>query len=95
MCRFGISQIARVTRGTAVCTAWRCSGFHILLDTLGLLSNVVVHPADVQDRDGAFLLLRRARRLFPFIKRIFADGGHAGGRWRSLSGGQEHGNCGL
>ena len=40
--------------------------------------NVVVHPADVQDRDGAFHLLRRARRLFPFIKRIFADGGYAG-----------------
>jgi len=40
--------------------------------------NVVVHPADVQDRDGTFHLLRRARRLFPFIKRIFADGGYAG-----------------
>ncbi len=40
--------------------------------------NVVVHPADVQDRDGAFHLLRRTRRLFPFIKRIFADGGYAG-----------------
>ena len=51
---------------------------HILVDTLGVLLNVVVHPADVQDRDGAFLLLRRARRLFPFIKRIFADGGYAG-----------------
>jgi putative transposase len=51
---------------------------HILVDTLGLLLNVVVHPADVQDRDGTFLLLRRARRLFPFIKRIFADGGYAG-----------------
>jgi transposase len=51
---------------------------HILVDTLGLLLNVVVHPADVQDRDGAFPLLRRARRLFPFIERIFADGGYAG-----------------
>src|SRR3974390_2571820 len=51
---------------------------HILVDTLGLLLNVVVHPADVQDRDGALLLLRRTRRLFPFIKRIFADGGYAG-----------------
>jgi len=51
---------------------------HILVDTLGLLLNVVVHPADVQDRDGAFDLLRRARRLFPFIERIFADGGYAG-----------------
>ena len=51
---------------------------HILVDMLGLLLNVIVHPADVQDRDGAFLLLRRARRLFPFIKCIFADGGYAG-----------------
>ena len=51
---------------------------HILVDTLGLLLNVVVHPADVQDRDGALHLLRRARRLFPFIELIFADGGYAG-----------------
>jgi transposase len=51
---------------------------HILVDTLGLLLNVVVHCAGVQDRDGAFHLLRRARRLFPFIKCIFADGGYAG-----------------
>src|SRR3981189_3633108 len=51
---------------------------HILADTLGLLLNVVVHPAEIQDRDGAFHLLRRARRLFPFIERIFADGGYAG-----------------
>ena len=61
--------------------------WHILVDTLGLLLNVVVHPADVQDRDGAFQLLRRARRLFPFIKRIFADGGYAGKKmacvWRT------------
>jgi transposase len=42
------------------------------------LLNVVVHPADVQDRDGALHLLRRARRLFPFIELIFADGGYAG-----------------
>ena len=43
-----------------------------------LSGTVVVHPADVQDRDGALHLLRRARRLFPFIERIFADGGYAG-----------------
>ena len=56
----------------------KCRKRHILVDTLGLLLNVVVRPADVQDRDGAFHLLRRARRLFPFIERIFADGGYAG-----------------
>jgi len=30
---------------------------HILIDTIGLLLTVTVHPADVQDRDGARLLL--------------------------------------
>ena len=40
--------------------------------------NVVVHPADVQDRDGAIELLRQSRRLFPFIEIIFADGGYQG-----------------
>jgi transposase len=50
----------------------------ILVDTLGLLLNVVVHPADVQDRDGALDLLRLSRRLFPFVERIYADGGYRG-----------------
>ena len=54
---------------------------HILVDTLGLLLNVVVHPADVQDRDGARLVLdQRTRRLFPFIERIFADAGYQGAK---------------
>jgi transposase len=54
---------------------------HILVDTLGLLLNVVVHSADVQDRDGAPLVLdRRTRRLFPFIERIFADAGYQGAK---------------
>src|SRR5271156_1850323 len=51
---------------------------HILVDTLGLLLSVVVHPADVQDRDGLREVLRTARRLFPFIERIFADAGYQG-----------------
>jgi transposase len=42
------------------------------------LLSVVVHPADVQDRDGARQVLRTARRLFPFIERIFADAGYQG-----------------
>jgi transposase len=52
---------------------------HILVDTLGLLLNVVVHSAAVQDRDGAALVLdRRTRRFFPFIDCIFADAGYQG-----------------
>jgi len=39
---------------------------------------VVVHPADVQDRDGGLLVLRAVRKLFPFVERIFADGGYQG-----------------
>jgi len=45
---------------------------------LGLLLSVVVHPASVQERDGAGDLLRVARRSFPFIERIFADAGYQG-----------------
>ena len=45
---------------------------------MGLLLSVVVLPAEIQDRDGAFELLRWARRRFPFIERIFADGGYQG-----------------
>jgi hypothetical protein len=48
---------------------------HILVDTLGLLLSVAVHPADIQDRDGvAFVLNASTRALFPFLERIFADG---------------------
>jgi transposase len=52
---------------------------HILVDTLGLLLNVVVHPADVQDRAGVRLVLdRRTRRLFPVVERVFAEAGYQG-----------------
>lgn len=40
--------------------------------------NVIVHPADVQDRDGGLLVLQAVRKLFPFVERIFADGGYQG-----------------
>jgi transposase len=39
---------------------------------------VIVHPADVQDRDGAEALLRQVRKLFPFVERIIGDGGYQG-----------------
>lgn len=45
---------------------------------MGLLLAVIVHPADVQDRDGAEPLLRQARRLFPFVERIIGDAGYQG-----------------
>ena len=49
---------------------------HILTDTLGLLICVVVHSAGVQDRDGACLLLEKARDRL--LKIVFADEGYSG-----------------
>ena len=41
----------------------------------------VVHPANLQDRDGAVLVLdERTRRLFPFLETIFADSAYGGAK---------------
>jgi putative transposase len=50
----------------------------LLVDTLGLLLAVVVHPANIQDRDGAEAVLLDARGRFPRLRLIWADGGYAG-----------------
>jgi len=39
---------------------------------------IVVHTANIQDRDGAKLLLEKAKGKFPRLKLIWADGGYAG-----------------
>ena len=41
---------------------------HIVVDTQGWLLAVVVHPADIQDRDGAKLVLQRMAGLFPDLR---------------------------
>ena len=51
---------------------------HIIVDTLGLLLAVVVHSADIQDRDGAKLVMDCIRYKYDSIVKIFADGGYAG-----------------
>ncbi len=51
---------------------------HLLVDTLGLVWGLVVHAADIQDRDGAKLVLDRVRGHFSRLKLIWADGGYAG-----------------
>jgi putative transposase len=45
---------------------------------MGLILEVVVHPADVQDRDGAKLVLEKLVGRFPRLKKIWADGAYAG-----------------
>jgi transposase len=55
---------------------------HILVDTEGLLMHAVVHPADIQDRDGGVLVLATLFGLFPFLKTLFADAGYQGPQFR-------------
>jgi len=51
---------------------------HILVDTMGLLLIVLVHAANIQDRDGAKLVINKARQYFGRLCLIWADGGYAG-----------------
>ena len=51
---------------------------HIIVDCLGLVIAVHVHPANIQDRDGAKDILSKLRGLFPFLTLILADGGYQG-----------------
>ncbi len=65
---------------------------HIVTDTLGLLVGLIVHAADIQDRDGAPEVLKSIRHRFPRLRHLFADAAYAGpklegalediGRWK-------------
>ena len=55
---------------------------HIVTDTQGNLVGAVVHPANIQDRDGACLVLGTIRHLYPWLRHVFADGGYAGKKLR-------------
>jgi putative transposase len=46
---------------------------HILVETLGLLVGLLVHPADIQDRDGPAGVIATIRSLYPWLRHVFAD----------------------
>ena len=56
---------------------------HIVTDTQGNLVGLVVHPADIQDRDGGSFTLASIRFRYPWLRHVFADGGYAGDKLRS------------
>ena len=60
---------------------------HIVTDTEGNLVGLQVHPADVQDRDGAVDVLVSMRSLCPWLRHLFADGGYAGDKLRDAMAG--------
>ena len=51
---------------------------HIVTDTTGLMVGAAVHPADVQDRDGALLVIETIHDLFPWLRHLFADSAYSG-----------------
>ena len=61
----------------------------MVVDTLGLLLAVVVHAADIQDRDGAKLVLTKLKERFRRLELIWADAGYAGQlvEWAQAFGG--------
>lgn len=73
LCPGGVHPTGRRSRNSS----------HIVTDTLGPPGRFAVHPADIQDRDGAAKLLATIRRLYPWLRHIFADGGYAGDKLRS------------
>jgi transposase len=51
---------------------------HIMVDTQGLLIVCQVQPADVQDRDGGVPVAVAAKKKFPSLRHVWADGGYQG-----------------
>ncbi len=56
---------------------------HLLVDSSGLVSGVVVHEGNIADRDGARLLLEKAAEKLPRMEKVWADRGYNGkiGEW--------------
>ena len=44
--------------------------------------HAIVHTADIQDRDGGVLLMATLFGLYPFLLKLYADGGYQGAGFR-------------
>ena len=45
--------------------------------------HAIVHSADIQDRDGGALLMASLFGAFPFLVKLYADGGYQGPEFQS------------
>ncbi len=75
----GLASIARLDAGKKIKGKKR----HVLVDTQGLLMHAIVHAADLQDRDAGVLLMASLSGAFPFLVRLYADGGYQGPQFQS------------
>ena len=55
---------------------------HILVDSIGLMFGLVVHGANIQDRDGAPAVLKSIRHACPWLRHVFADSAYGGPKLR-------------
>ena len=55
---------------------------HIITNTLGLILHVIVHTADIEDRNGASNPPKAIRYRYPWLRHVFADGCYAGAKLR-------------
>ena len=70
--------VSRATKGYDAAKKVHGRKRHLAVDTCGLLLDLLVTPASVQDRDGGRRLLWRLRRDLPTIRLVWADAGYAG-----------------
>ena len=47
--------------------------------------HAVVHPANVQDRDGGAMVMTTLFGLHPFLLKLYADGGYAGAAFQEAA----------
>ncbi len=45
--------------------------------------HALVHSADIQDRDGGVMVMATLFGLFPFLLKLFADGGYQGEKFQA------------
>jgi transposase len=49
--------------------------------------HALVHAANIQDRDGGEMLMATLFGVFPFLLKLYADGGYQGPRFQTAIGG--------
>lgn len=45
--------------------------------------HAIVHAADIQDRDGGALVMATLFGLYPFLLKLYADGGYQGAKFQN------------
>ena len=63
------------------------------MDTLGLIHSLVIHEGNIQDRDGAKLLLWPVKNTLLHLQRIWADAGYQGEKLKAWV--KQHVQCEL